>query len=271
VVAAGAPVPRQNKTIISVGAIEVISGPHASQKFPLQAGETRIGRQKDRGCDVVLDSDHEISSSHGSVIVTNDGHLIYKDGSSNGSLVDGKPIHHNQCELQSGSQIEMGVTMLRVTLRVAQPAAAAGPVVTSTATAETPTPASPRSAPTIAINAQSLQSPQNAPAAATVVGFGAELEASLGPEAGRRFAVTRTSTTIGREDCDILLADESVSRRHATLRVSDGRYVLQDETSTHGTHVNGDPVPPDGRELVNGDRITFGKGNTVLLFHAIGS
>lgn len=64
--------------------------------------------------------------------------------------------------------------------------------------------------------------------------------------------------TIGREPaCDMTLADETVSRWHASLVRSEGNWLLHDLGSTNGTTVNGwrvtapTPVAP-------GDRVSFG-------------
>ncbi len=46
------------------------------------------------------------------------------------------------------------------------------------------------------------------------------------------------SYTIGRDlDCDIVIIDDRVSRRHATLTLVDGRWVLADVGSTNGIYV----------------------------------
>lgn len=62
---------------------------------------------------------------------------------------------------------------------------------------------------------------------------------------------------LGRSaDCDIQLADGSVSRRHARLAFRDGTWIIQDLDSTNGTIVNGELV---GRyQLCAGDRIQLG-------------
>ncbi len=66
-----------------------------------------------------------------------------------------------------------------------------------------------------------------------------------------------TSTTIGRlPDCDVVLPDPAVSRRHARIVRRGDAYVLSDLGSTNGTLVNGEPVSE--RELRDGDRITIG-------------
>jgi pSer/pThr/pTyr-binding forkhead associated (FHA) protein len=50
--------------------------------------------------------------------------------------------------------------------------------------------------------------------------------------------------TIGRNpDCDVIIAEPSISRRHAELQHHpDGRWLLTDANSTHGTFVQ----KPDG-------------------------
>ena len=62
--------------------------------------------------------------------------------------------------------------------------------------------------------------------------------ASAAASADARPAVTR-SFTIGRDPaCDIVAADPTVSRRHATLSVAGtDHYVIVDDASTHGTFV----------------------------------
>jgi hypothetical protein len=66
---------------------------------------------------------------------------------------------------------------------------------------------------------------------------------------------------IGRHpSCDVIMADETVSRRHAQLTFRDGGWVLQDLESTNGTRLNGAYV---GRcRLRPGDRL--GLGHQVL-------
>jgi hypothetical protein len=74
---------------------------------------------------------------------------------------------------------------------------------------------------------------------------------SMGPDGGtyliidgrRHVPLTRTVYTIGRRlDCDVVLSDSTVSRRHAQLRWRFGRYVLYDLGSSAGTLVNGHPI-----------------------------
>lgn len=63
---------------------------------------------------------------------------------------------------------------------------------------------------------------------------------------------------IGRSStCDVVVADKTVSRRHARLIRRDGKWILQDLASTNGSHLNGRRV---GRcELRPGDELYLGE------------
>ena len=84
------------------------------------------------------------------------------------------------------------------------------------------------------------------------------------------FDFTKNEVWIGREsDCDIIFDASSgtVSRKHASIRIADGEYVLTDNNSFNGTLLNENritaPVP-----LSHGDSIRFGMGGPVLRFNS---
>lgn len=85
-----------------------------------------------------------------------------------------------------------------------------------------------------------------------------QFEIRRGPGAGSTFAITGTSTTLGRNrDCDIVLDDVTVSRHHATVRHDDQRFVIADTGSLNGIYVNQQPT--DQNELADGDEVWIGK------------
>ncbi len=81
--------------------------------------------------------------------------------------------------------------------------------------------------------------------------------------AARRIPVSGAPIRIGRApECELVLKDSRVSRRHARLHARDGVLVLTDLGSTNGTLVNGHRVT----ELVlgAGDRIQIGETSLVV-------
>lgn len=93
-----------------------------------------------------------------------------------------------------------------------------------------------------------------------------------GPDAGvvlpdgTRFAIGDEPVTVGRAaDCDLMLHDPTVSKRHLELRRQGREVVLIDLGSTNGTRVN--DVGVKERLLVDGDEIRLGA--TVLRYEAV--
>ena len=74
---------------------------------------------------------------------------------------------------------------------------------------------------------------------------------------GQRVRISERPIVLGRQpDCDVVLDDSNVSRRHAEIALRDGEIVLTDLGSTNGTKVNGTPVR--SRVLVSGDAVQVG-------------
>jgi hypothetical protein len=67
---------------------------------------------------------------------------------------------------------------------------------------------------------------------------------------GARIVLGRSSS------CQLVLADDTVSRRHAELRAEDGRWILRDLGSSNGTWVNGRQVVE--AEVLLGDVLHLG-------------
>ena len=86
-----------------------------------------------------------------------------------------------------------------------------------------------------------------------------------GPQFGEMFplAAGRELVLGRRDDADVQIRDDGVSRRHATLTVQEGRALVVDQGSANGTYVNGKRVPQ--AHVEDGARIQIG-GNTTLKF-----
>jgi pSer/pThr/pTyr-binding forkhead associated (FHA) protein len=75
----------------------------------------------------------------------------------------------------------------------------------------------------------------------------------------------RAPTSLGRAiDNDIVVADASVSRHHATIMPQNGGFALRDLSSQNGTFIRGQRI--DGsRQLANGDEVRL--GDAPFVFH----
>jgi len=81
---------------------------------------------------------------------------------------------------------------------------------------------------------------------------------------GRRMLVPPRGAALGRSrDCEIVLEDSGVSRRHAELRPTASGWTIEDLGSTNGVRVNGLTVH-GAHELSSGDSIEM--GSTEMLF-----
>ena len=94
---------------------------------------------------------------------------------------------------------------------------------------------------------------------AGVVSRSARLGATLVLPDGRRLVLGAKNLVVGRlPECDLVLADPNVSRRHAEVRpAGNGNFELADLGSTNGTRVNG--IPIRGTQLLrDGDEVSVG-------------
>lgn len=76
-----------------------------------------------------------------------------------------------------------------------------------------------------------------------------------GATGGQKWSLEKEIVVVGRgQDCDIVLPERPISRRHAEVRRQGNQYVLRDLGSKNGTYLNGQeidgPVPlQDGDEI----------------------
>ena len=81
---------------------------------------------------------------------------------------------------------------------------------------------------------------------------------------GRRLLVPPAGGTIGRSrDCEIVLEDSGISRRHAEIRHGPDGWAIEDLGSTNGVRVNGRRVS-GSQALSAGDRVEL--GSTEIVF-----
>jgi hypothetical protein len=117
----------------------------------------------------------------------------------------------------------------------------------------------------------SLVQGQPVPAVPPVGSMHAKFVIERGDSPGTEFRLAGTESIIGRWDADNGIfpdvdldaydGEAKVSRRHARVKLQDGRYLIEDLGSTNGTYVNrGRRLLPGNLHLLNdGDEVIVGK------------
>ena len=75
----------------------------------------------------------------------------------------------------------------------------------------------------------------------------------------KEFSTTRPTILIGRGlDCDVILSDRLISRKHATLRYNDSAkvWMIEDMKSSNKTYLNDEIVTKN--QVIAGDEIRIG-------------
>lgn len=239
--AAGAASKVREATVQSWGTIKVESGPgKIVGGGHLIGAYSIIGREEGQ---IVIENDRLISGKaegHGKILLAADGRATFVDNSTNGSKVNGKPVHHGQVELSSGDTIEIGQTVVSFEKnRQSGTSAAEGSV---------------SRAPTQTFAAPSSQ--------ATGVFTGAKLSIVGGPGSGKDFSLLQSITRIGRASGqDIELDDTTASREHSEIEVRDGKLFLKN-LSQNGTTLGSAILRERGAELEIRDGDEFQMGAT---------
>ncbi|WP_031085752.1 FHA domain-containing protein, partial [Streptomyces sp. NRRL WC-3549] len=93
--------------------LHVVAGPDAGGVHLLHGGRIRIGRSAE--ADVPLD-DPDVSRLHCAVTVSEDGRVSVADlDSTNGTTLDGAPVHDRPVRLAPGALLRLGESALRLT------------------------------------------------------------------------------------------------------------------------------------------------------------
>jgi pSer/pThr/pTyr-binding forkhead associated (FHA) protein len=77
---------------------------------------------------------------------------------------------------------------------------------------------------------------------------------------GRPYLLRPGINTVGREGTDVILAEKTVSRRHAQIEIGDnGQVMVEDLGSTNGTRIHGVPLTVGvAKPILDGQGVQFG-------------
>lgn len=237
----------------------VIKNPDGSQQEQDVSGQLTIGRAA--GNDLIL-SEGGVSRKHARFFVEGDACLVEDSGSANGTFVDGEKIE-GPTRLSGKSQIVIGDYEIQLKLgskplpKVSKAGARPSKEPTS-ANSKAVKPAAPRSTRVVAAI---KDKPSGGAALAKRPGpqkaAGPQLRGLTGAITGKTFSLTGTMTVGRVAGVDLVVDDDSVSRRHAELVVNGREVTVKDLGSANGTTVNGAPISED-TILAPGDIIQFG-------------
>ena len=237
----------------------VIKNPDGSQQEQDVSGQLTIGRGE--GNDLIL-SEGGVSRKHARFFVEGETFMVEDAGSSNGTFVDGEKIE-GPTRLSNKSQVVIGDYEIQLKLGTKQlPRASKANARPS----KEPTSAAGKAAKPLAPRStRVVQAVKPAPGGPSAIAKRAGPQKAAGPQlrglsgavTGKAFSLTGTMTVGRVAGVDIVIDDDSVSRRHAELIVSGREVTVKDLGSANGTTVNGAPIADD-TILAAGDIIQFG-------------
>lgn len=212
--------------------VAVVGGPAKGTTVQIKAGRTTVGRESFNDVQI---PDSTVSREHAVILADGDELRLIDLGSVAGTSVDGTPVAGGKVE--AGDVITIGQNTMSL-VSVNSPAAA------DLATAA-------NSDETVIIES-------NTP------GVSAVLVVQSGPDAGKSYQLTEGENLVGRDaGSQVLLSDESASRRHAILRKRGDAYAIYDLGSSLGTRVNDSPV--EGELIGAGQELKFGNSVAVIM------
>ena len=238
----------------------VIKNPDGSQQEQDVAEQLTIGRAE--GNDLIL-SEGGVSRKHARFFVSGDACMVEDAGSANGTFVDGEKIE-GPTRLSNKSQVVIGDYEIQLKLG-SKPLPKASKATSNPSKEPTSSrgqavkPQAPRSTRVV----QAVKGPALEKGAALAKrpgpqrAAGPQFRGLTGAITGKAFALTGTMTVGRVAGVDIVVDDDSVSRRHAEVVVNGREVTVKDLGSANGTTVNGAPIAED-TILAAGDIIQFG-------------
>ncbi len=210
-------------------------------------GVTVLGRDGD--CDVVLE--HELISRRHLELTVASNHIELKDlNSANGTILNGRPV--GQGVAYAGDEILLDP--FRLTLVGADQAQAEAAAVqdrTQLKIMDDGDTSVFEDASHTEIVGESYR-----------IGYLVDISDVSNEQ---RYTLLDNEYTLGRHSrCDIVLADSSISKKHALLSVQTGNWYVQDLDSSNGVLVNGMMVRK--AQLSQGDRIRLGRAELIFGF-----
>ncbi len=220
--------------VASMFGLLITEGLDKGKSILLKEGCNTIGRLPENSLQT---DDLYVSGYHAAVIMEEDDFTLLDLGSAGGTRIGQNRISGKRIE--AGSVITVGQTKLFVSVM------------------DDPGP--------VSLGATMVAPPSGPPSL--------KLTAQSGPDEGKNFPLSDASNIIGRPDDlsarvnlpdpEVILSDQTVSRRHALVYVGADRVAIADLGSRSGTRVDGYSVS-SGVQIKMGDRIEIGRSEFTL-------
>jgi pSer/pThr/pTyr-binding forkhead associated (FHA) protein len=257
------------------GWLEYQSGNFHGQRLALKRIVATLGRDED--CDIWVDD--EMASRHHAELAYDKGRACLTDcGSLNGVTLNGRRVHRTVL-LAADDVLQIGEQSFRfipaneqiASLEMSDPLAhhtwrSSQDMLTGGSRAVPAPSARPEISPVLAPGGETAELDYKTPRPAPARQRGT-LRIREGEMAGQYFRLERAIISVGRDpECDVIIADISISRKHAQFSHQlDGDYV-QDLGSRNGTRVNDEPLHQP-KLLQTGDVVMI--GNVHLEYSAV--
>ncbi len=237
--------------------VDVEAGRLRGRSFRIDRSVATIGRAEESA--IGLFGDPHIAPRHAVIEQHGNAYMLKTIALNEGVLVNGARVE--TAELHDGDRIKAGDYELSFHIRQVAGARGASSGASNRAAPPTTHAAPPRT-PASASPAASASPTAGAAASAAPAANSAPC---LIDGAGQRVVLRfDTPTTLGRGlDNDVVIADASVSRHHATIERRNDGFALRDLGSSNGTWVGGERITE--AHLTDGDSVRF--GDVALTFH----
>lgn len=218
--------------------LEFTDGARAGQHREFQAGPLTLGRKPE--CSWVFDrtdEDAAVSGRHAEILWDGNAWVVNDLHSTNGTYLNG--VRVTRAALKTGDTLQLTPKGARIRVQ-----AGAAPVPS---TAVTGPGASPEAGRTVMLGK----------VAGDMAPPALHFEILSGDRKGEKVSFTQPQVTLGRApDNDIAVQDSQggVSGHHATIRFTEGTWLLADSGSTNGTFVDGAKIA-GGHPLKSGEVI----------------
>ncbi len=243
--------------------VRVVLGRNEGKEFIVDTEVTSIGRAENS--DIPLFGDMNVTPQHARIQKQGEVYTLVDNGTPQGTVLNGQRIQSSY--LRDGDQIFIGSFNLVFHEKVGRDKVAVKDVQRSPQSK--PIPIAPDACPFCGEKKNAMgacgctvgaapapgmiNEPTVVPQADSVV-----ITAVDGPLAGKRFPISPSGITLGREATNevAMTYDSTVSRLHARISIESGQLTIYDETSTNGTFVNGLQI--SRQPLKPGDTIRVG-------------